>query len=1236
MLQEVHCSENTTDMWTCEWGYKTLFSCCSSNKAGVGILFNNNFNLSISKIFLDPNGRFIICDIEADGKPLTLANVYAPNNDDPDFFHVFFDVLSSFKCDEIIIGGDFNLVLDIEKDKKNGIARTHHNALKVVQNAMENLELCDVWRILNPDGKRFTWRQRQPDIHCRLDFFLVSQTTLCNCFQTDIIPGFKTDHSMITLNLSVHSNPRGNGYWKLNTSLLADTIFVEKIKATIEETAKEYESDKLVNPLLLWEMIKLKVRQESISFSASLKREKIKKEQELEKEIASLEKERDNAAFDDPLSQNTSDRIKVLKDELEKIIEYRTKGAILRSKSKWYNEGEKNTKYFLSLEKRHFKQGTISQLKLNDNTLVTSDKDILSECKSFYEHLYASKIENSSNFNMFQQANETVLSFEDQQSCDGILTETECVEALKSMDPDKTPGTDGLPAEFYKLFWNDISIYLLSALNLAYESGCLSVTQKRGIIKLIPKKDVEPFYIKNWRPITLLNTDYKIAAKAIANRIKTVLPKLINNDQTGFMKGRFIGENIRLVDGIIQYAARHNVPGLLLFIDFEKAFDSLEWPFIFDTLRFFGFGPSIINWVRTFYCRIESCILNNGWSSNFFQPQRGVRQGCPLSPYLFILAAEVLAKAIRSNRSIKGFSLDNNEVKLSQYADDTTLILDGSKESLIAALQTFEDFSKVSGLRLNDSKTEALWIGSKIGHEKIFVPGKNLKWPKSKVKALGLWLSTDPDTAITLNYNEKTEKIRKLLSCWKYRRLTLIGKITVLKSLAASQLVYLLAPLHSNHHAIKEINDMFYHFLWNGKGDKIKRKVMINEPGKGGLKMIDLCTFNKSLKTTWVKKYLDTTNNGKWKLLFDMELKKYDCQGFFRCNLNVSDTKEMIKVSDPFLEEILEYWAEINFENQIISRINFQEQALWLNSLIRINNKPILFKDWLKKGVTKVKHLQTSKNNSFLSFSAFASKYNLKLRPLDFCGLLSAVKSLHKTVPETIELEEPNSESFCDKIMKSQRPGPTIYKKLIKAKSLIPTNSQHKWLQDCDNLDDENAINWESAYSMAPKCTKSTKLIEFQFKLLHRRIPTNNFLFKIGKKENKNCTFCHRFPETLIHLFWSCHVTTSFWKGVVDWLRVNLPITNEFTLTDVTALGLRPDPHPKFTLQLNYVFLLARYYIWQTKIEEKPPNFNRFLRQVKSRLQYETKAGDTKKWAPLADGIQTAFSSSPDYQNNSQ
>ena len=116
MLQEVHCSEGTTDTWTCEWGYKALSSGCSSSKAGVCILFNNYFNFQIHKVFTDPNGRFIICDIVADSKRLTVANIYAPSEDDPNFFHSFFDHLSSFRGEEIIIGGDFNLVLDVKKD----------------------------------------------------------------------------------------------------------------------------------------------------------------------------------------------------------------------------------------------------------------------------------------------------------------------------------------------------------------------------------------------------------------------------------------------------------------------------------------------------------------------------------------------------------------------------------------------------------------------------------------------------------------------------------------------------------------------------------------------------------------------------------------------------------------------------------------------------------------------------------------------------------------------------------------------------------------------------------------------------------------------------------------------------------------------------------------------------------------------------------------------------------------
>ena len=281
-----------------------------------------------------------------------------------------------------------------------------------------------------------------------------------------------------------------------------------------------------------------------------------RKEKELEETIAMLEKQIDKSNNESTLSnQHIKDEINTLKAEWVKIIEQRTKGAIIRSKVRWYNESEKNTKYFLGLEKRHFKQGTISQLKKDDGNFITSDKDILNECKSFYKNLYTSKIKECHRPGaFFHEENETKLNHEEQMLCEGPLTTNECTEALKDMGSDKTPGTDGLPAEFYKVFLNDISALLIAALNWSFQNGSLPITQRRSIIKLIPKKDAELYLIKNWRPLSLSNTDYKIAAKAIAYRMKLVLPKVVNTDQTGFMKGRFIGENIRLIDSIIRYA----------------------------------------------------------------------------------------------------------------------------------------------------------------------------------------------------------------------------------------------------------------------------------------------------------------------------------------------------------------------------------------------------------------------------------------------------------------------------------------------------------------------------------------------------------------------------------------------------------------------------------------------------------------------------------------------------------
>ena len=275
------------------------------------------------------------------------------------------------------------------------------------------------------------------------------------------------------------------------------------------------------------------------------------------------------------------------------------------------------------------------------------------------------------------------------------VSEQECYQALKDMDNGKTPGSDGLTSEVYKIFWEDIKQDVVASINYGFHKGQLSICQRRGIITLVPKKDKPTNLLSNLRPISLLNTDYKIATKAIAKRLEAILPHVINSDQTGYIKGRYIGENVRLISDIISYTATQNLPGLPVFLDFEKAFDSIEWNFLFKVLEKLNFGPDFKHWVQTFYSNTTSCVTSNGFASEFFNLERGVRQGCPLSGMLFVLGIEILALAIKQKSKIEGITLGSREIKLTQYADDTTVFLKNlsSVSNLLELLEKFEKCS---------------------------------------------------------------------------------------------------------------------------------------------------------------------------------------------------------------------------------------------------------------------------------------------------------------------------------------------------------------------------------------------------------------------------------------------------------------------------------------------------------------------------------------------------------------
>ena len=273
----------------------------------------------------------------------------------------------------------------------------------------------------------------------------------------------------------------------------------------------------------------------------------------------------------------------------------------------------------------------------------------------------------------------------------------------------------------------------------------MSNSQKQAVITLIEKKDKDRTFLENWRPISLINVDSKIASKVITMRIIKVLLEIIHCNQTGYVQNRFIGETVRSIVDITDHTKNTNIAGMLQFIDFEKAFDSLQWNFLFKSLEIFGFGPSLIRWVKTFYSNISSCNINSGICTEHYSINRGVRQGDPLSPYLFIVTVELLAIAIRKSDDIRGVRIGDTESKIIQYADDLTAAL-SDVESSEALLTLLKHFETCSGLKVNYTKTEAMWIGS-CSNETSSPLG--LKWRKS-VKALGIHFSYDA-TEMTKN-----------------------------------------------------------------------------------------------------------------------------------------------------------------------------------------------------------------------------------------------------------------------------------------------------------------------------------------------------------------------------------------------------------------------------------------------------------------------------------------------------
>jgi len=261
------------------------------------------------------------------------------------------------------------------------------------------------------------------------------------------------------------------------------------------------------------------------------------------------------------------------------------------------------------------------------------------------------------------------LSDEAASQCEGLITVVECEKAIDSMSNYKTPGTDGLPKEFYVFAFKYIGTSFVRFLNRCLNEGMLPPSQRQGLITLICKDPTNADTLKNWRPISLLNTDYKILSKVLTMRLSKIIDEIVHPDQTCSVPGRMIHDNVHLIRNLVEYTNDKNMSAALISMDQSKAFDRVSHDYLFNVLSNFGFKSQFISLVKLLYTDIRSSILVNGFITEQFPVKRSVRQGCSLSPLLYVLCMEPFAHRIRMCPMIKGIPLPGatETVKICQY-----------------------------------------------------------------------------------------------------------------------------------------------------------------------------------------------------------------------------------------------------------------------------------------------------------------------------------------------------------------------------------------------------------------------------------------------------------------------------------------------------------------------------------------------------------------------------------------
>ena len=1177
-IQESHiANDREANDLQLQWKGGAHYAPCGPNRSkGVVTLFKPGIAEECTKLlFASTKGTILISSLKIQNEVVYIVNAYSPCDEREKllFLEELKNAISSHidiqDDSNIICLGDFNIAIN-HCDVITGKMHTP-NIRNAFTDFIQSHNLYDSWRLVHPDDKNFTWSRAYPHTAKRLDYIFTSESLSSYICDSTILSVALTDHRLVITSFLFSDFKVGRGLFKMNTSVLYDLEYCRLIIGEIQNTIHEYSN---CNPHIQWEMIKINVKEMTQVYSKAKKRKMIDKEQQLRNQLQELEEQ----LILDPNKEDLIRKIGNAKAELEILEVAAARGAQIRSRIQDIEEGEKCSKYFLSMEKHRANVNTIKKLTGVDGRNITDEKEIVVEIGKKFEDRY-NKASKSNAFIANAMRNYTrnldlpSLNEEEKALLDATLAMNEVSKSLKSMKHGSAPGSDGLPVEFYKMFWMFLKEPLMECYKFSFERHILSPSERIGVIALFHKgSELAADNLNNWRPISLTNVDYKILAKVMSLRLNIVIDKLIGLQQVGFMKGRNISLIHRQIDDLLNIQRRNNAAGILLAIDFKQAFDAINIECILNSLKIFGFGDNFIKWIAILNTSRESCVKNGGHISDTFPMSNGVRQGCPISPQLFILAVELLAQKIIQDPAIKGLNPHHSDKpkKIEQYADDTSLYLKDIVD-LKRALAHLREFSIFSDLHLNLDKCFALSTnGDPIDLGDIPIQFKNT------IKILGVYFShLTPARYIELNWKKRIDNVKRILGQWSRRNISFIGKMHVIKTFGISQLIFIMKSIGLSKPILKEINYLFYSFLWKKKMDgkkpceKVRRNVVCANYEHGGLKMIDMVTLQDSIMLEWAEALM-SEGEQEWKEIAMFFFRQLGGKTVFKSKVIAKDFKGISMIGSLFWRDVFVCWLDHANKISNVNNTVYLDDPICNNSNIKFKGEVVYLPTILCRDVVTIGNMLT--NGRLLTLREYIDKFGEHPRSvLDYNVLKNAISRV------LYKVQMQNQNCFLSRGAIIGKLGRKyFYNCLISDSSIDSPLCVGLWHR-------KFGISIGTDHWRLVHMLKESRLRTLAWKVLHNIYPTSINLSKMGLSDSENCKYCGLL-DTIEHFFYFCPKVVTLWHTIKSDILMNLNINVDIN-EKVIILGpyMLNDLRLKQLKKINQIIALGKMVVSKFK-----------------------------------------------------